>query len=91
MKHLKLFEDFRKLNEGYSESDKKKLLDFATTVAEEIKDEYGNSASYKNDDYSPEGMLEYILDWGKDNDMSAEEILDEFDWSSLTQELGLEK
>jgi hypothetical protein len=89
MKHIKLFEQY--VNEGYSSSDMKKLKVFATQVSDEINDEYDVERFADIEEYSPEAMLDYIADWGQTNKMSAKEVIDEFDWTSLTQELGLEE
>jgi hypothetical protein len=34
-------------------------------------------------------MFDYISEWGEINNMSAEEVMDEFNWNSMTDELGL--
>lgn len=88
MKHIKLFEQF--INEGfYSSSDIKKLKDFAEKVSNEIIDEYEDNKKFDEDEYSAEEMFNYISEWGEDNDMKATDVIKEFDWRSLTQELGL--
>ena len=88
MKHIKLFEQF--INEGfYSSSDIKKLKDFAEKVSNEIIDANDHRKKFDADEYSPEEMFNYISEWGEDNDMKAIDVIKEFDWESLTQELGL--
>ena len=47
------------------------------------------SKNINADDYTPEEMFDYISEWGEGNDMSAKEVVAEFDWRSLSQELGL--
>lgn len=91
MKHIKLFEEFTsKLNEGfYSSSDIKKLKDFAAEVSEEIIDANDHNKKFDEDEFSAEEMFNYISEWGEDNDMKATDVIKEFDWRSLTQELGL--
>jgi hypothetical protein len=91
MKHIKLFEEFTsKLNEGfYSSSDIKKLKDFAAEVSEEIIDANDHNKKFDEDEFSAEEMFNYISDWGEDNDMKAADVIKEFDWRSLTSELGL--
>jgi len=90
MKHIKVFEEF--VNEKFSSSDLKKLKKFADDVSYEILDEYEDDFDRKSrnldpDDYSPEAMFDYIVDWG--DGMTVKEVMDEFDWRTLTWELGL--
>jgi hypothetical protein len=90
MKHVKLFENF--VNEGYySSSDIKKLKEFAKEVSEEIIYDYSlaDRRYFKAKDYSPKQMFDYISEWGEINNMSAEEVIAEFNWNSMTDELGL--
>lgn len=99
MKHIKLFEEF--VNEApysawlkYSAKDIKKLKEFAEEVSSEIIDAYEDDFDRKSkninaNDYTPEQMFEYISDWGRSNDMKADDVIKEFDWKSLTAELGL--
>jgi len=91
MKHVKMFEQF--VNEKkYSSSDVKKLKEFAEEVADEISWDYEDefqSGDLDEEEYSAEGMFDYIEDWGLTNDMSVKEVIAEFDWKSLRQELGL--
>ena len=91
MKHIKLFEEFTsKLNEGfYSSSDIKKLKDFAAEVSEEIIDANDHNKKFDEDEFAAEEMFNYISGWGEDNDMKAADVIKEFDWRSLTSELGL--
>ena len=88
MKHIKLFEQF--VNEGYySSSDIKKLKEFAAEISEEIIYDYADNRNFDADEYSPEEMFDYISEWGEGNDMSAKEVMDEFNWRHMTMELGL--
>lgn len=91
MKHIKLFEEFTsKLNEGfYSSSDIKKLKDFAAEVSEEIIDANDHNKKFDEDEFSAEEMFNYISEWGEDNDMKVADVIKEFDWRTLTSELGL--
>lgn len=96
MKHVKTFEAFSSVlvNEKYSSSDLKKLKEFAEEVADEISYDYEDEFDRKSsgldaDDFSADQMYDYIVDWGETNDMTAKEVMDEFNWKSLTQELGL--
>ena len=77
------------VNEGYSSSDIKKLKVFATQVSDEINDEYDVARFADEEEYSPEAMLDYIKGWGEDNKLSAKQVIDEFDWTTLIMELGL--
>lgn len=85
-----------KVNEGfYSAKDIKKLKEFAEKVSSEIMDAYEDDFDRKSkninaDDYTPKQMFDYISNWGKGNDMKADDVIDEYDWESFTQELGLE-
>ena len=94
MKHIKLFENW--INESYySASDIEKLKEFAAKVSAEITEEYADqfdrrSSGIEEEDYTPEEMFEYISDWGESNEMPASEVIAEFNWEELTQELGLE-
>jgi glutamyl-tRNA reductase len=92
MKHIKLFEQF--INEKFSKSDIKKLKQFAEEVAEEIYDAYEKKFDSKKsdldeDDYTADEMFDYIIDWAGDS-MTADEVISEFNWEDLEQELGLE-
>ena len=88
MKHVKLFEQF--LNEGYySSSDIKKLKEFAAEISEEIIFDYADNRNFDEDEFTPEEMFDYISEWGEGNDMSVKEVMDEFQWRSMTDELGL--
>jgi len=88
MKHVKLFENF--VNEGYySSSDIKKLKEFATEMSEEIIYDYADNRNFDEDEFTPEELFDYISEWGEGNDMSVKEVMDEFKWRSMTDELGL--
>jgi hypothetical protein len=87
MKHIHTFESF--LNEGYSSSDINKLKDFAKKVSDEIIADYEGDSKFDKEEFSPEAMFDYISDWGQTNNMSAKDVIDEFVWSELTDELGL--
>lgn len=90
MKHVKLFEQFVKVNEGYySSSDIKKLKDFAEEMSREIIDDYQDNRKFDEDEFTPEALFDYISEWGEMNDMKAKEVIDEFRWQSMTDELGL--
>jgi hypothetical protein len=90
MKHIKLFEEFRTgLNEGYSSSDIKKLKEFAAEVSAEIIDANDGDRGFNEDEFSAEEMFIYISEWGADNNLSVKEVMDEFQWRSMTMELGL--
>lgn len=88
MKHIKLFEQF--VNEGYySSSDIKKLKDFAQKMSDEIIDAYDNNKHFDEDEFTPEALFDYIVDWGETNKMSVKDVMAEFHWKSMTDELGL--
>jgi hypothetical protein len=88
MKHVKLFENF--VNEGYySSSDIKKLKEFAKEVSEEIIYDYADNRNFDEDEFTPEELFDYISEWGEINNMSVKEVMDEFQWRSMTDELGL--
>jgi len=93
MKHVKMFEQF--VNEKkYSSSDVKKLKEFAEEVSDEIYFDYEDAFDRKSsgldaEDFSADQMYDYIVDWGETNDMTAKEVMDEFNWRELTYELGL--
>lgn len=90
MKHIKLFEEFTsKVNENYSTADIKKLKEFAAVVSDEINDEYDVERFADLEEFNAEAMFDYIADWGETNNMSAKEVIAEFDWTTLTHELGL--
>jgi hypothetical protein len=38
---------------------------------------------------STKALFDYLKEWGEMNDMSAKEVMAEFDWRSMTDELGL--
>ncbi len=88
MKHVKLFENFVK--EGYySLSDIEKLKEFATEISREIIYDYADNKNFDENQFTPEALFDYISEWGEMNDMSAKEVMDEFQWRSMTDELGL--
>lgn len=93
MKHVKLFERF--VNEArLSSRDQKKLQAFAEEVADEIYDEYADEFDRKSsgldaDEYTADAMLEYLLDHMQFNDMTVDELVDEWNWREMTFELGL--
>jgi hypothetical protein len=93
MKHVKLFENFileAKVNEGYySSSDIKKLKEFAEEVSREINDDFYDNRNFNEDEFTPEELFDYISEWGEINDMKVKEVIDEFRWQSMTDELGL--
>jgi hypothetical protein len=94
MKHIKLYEDFvneeAKVNEGYySSSDINKLKDFTEEMSREIIDGYSDNRNFNEDEFTPEALFDYISEWGESNDMKAKEVIDEFRWQSMTDELGL--
>jgi hypothetical protein len=96
MKIFESFEDFvnegyNKINEKYSSSDIKKLKEFATQVSDEINSEYDVERFADLEEYNAEAMFNYIADWGETNKMSAKDVIAEFDWTTITQELGLEE
>lgn len=91
MKHVKLFEQF--LNEKkYSSSDVKKLKEFASDVADEIRYAYEDefqSGDLDEADFNEEEMFDYIEDWGLSNGLTVKQVIAEFEWESLRYELGL--
>lgn len=92
MKHIKLFENYE--SAYYSDSDIAKLKEFAATVSKEINDENEDEFDRKSsgidaNDYTPEAMFKYISMWGEDNEMAAADVIEEFKWRELSQELGL--
>lgn len=93
MKHVKVFEQF--VNEGrLSSADQKKLQAFAQQVSDEIMDEYEDDFDRKSrnidaDEYTPDAMLEYFLDHIEMNDMSVDELVNDYNWREFTFELGL--
>lgn len=88
MKHVKLFEQF--VGEArLSSKDQKALQYFCDRVSEEINDEYGDSRNFDADEYTPEAMMEYFLDHIEMNDMSVDELIDDYNWREFTFELGL--
>jgi len=93
MKHVKLFEAFAStLNEKYSSSDIKKLRVFTDEVADDIYDSYEDEfmdGKLDEDDFSQEVMFDYISDWGENNEMTVKEIIADFYWKDLRDELGL--
>jgi len=94
MKHVKLFEQFidLRINEGYySSSDIKKLKEFAEETSEEIKWVYAGDKKFKSREFSAKKMLDYILEWGEMKDLTADEVISTFDYTSkdLQRDLGL--
>ena len=70
------------------------LKAFAAKVSEEILSEYYyefNNSDCKLDinQYTPESMLKYIIEWSDANDLSIEETIAEFKWRTITYELDL--
>ena len=65
----------------------KTLFKFSTEISNDILDNYGNMIN--KDDYSPESIFEYLNEWGDINNLSDDEIINEFNWSEMTMELGL--
>lgn len=93
MKHIKLFEQF--VGEArLSSSDQKKLQEFAEEVSNEIMFEYEDDFDRKSrnldaDEYTPDAMLEYFLEYIEMNEVSVDEFVDEYNWREFTMELGL--
>jgi len=88
MKHTKLFEEF--VNEGrLSSKDQKALQYFCDRVSEEINDEYGDSKGFNADEYTPDAMMEYFVEHIEMNDMTVDELIDDYNWREFTMELGL--
>lgn len=93
MKHVKLFEAF--VNEArLSSKDKKKLQEFAEEVADEISWEYEDDFDSKSrdldpEDYTADEMYAYLLDHIEGNNMTVDELTQEWDWREMTYELGL--
>lgn len=93
MKYIKLFEQF--VNEArLSSSDQKKLQEFAEEVSNEIMDEYADefdrrSSGLDADEYTPDAMLEYFLEYIEMNEVSVDDFIDEWNWREMTMELGL--
>jgi len=91
---LQFFESYKSVNEAYSKSDIRKIQAFANDVAEEIYDTYEDQFLDDEDDldvepYTQKNMLDYILAWGEDNDLTCKEVISDFDWNELRSELGL--
>ena len=88
MKHIKLFEQF--VNEGrLSSKDQKKLQDFCDQVSEEIIDANANNRNFDEEEYTPDAMMEYFLDHIEMNDMTVDELVNDYNWREMTMELGL--
>ena len=77
------------LNERYSSSDMKKLTKFAEEVSDEIIDANDNNKGFDEDEFSPDAMTEYLLDFGEMNDMAVDDIINDWNWRENTMELGL--
>ena len=97
MKHIKLFEEINREDEdelsafGF-DTDELKLRRFAEQVSDEILDEYDyavEAGRISAQDYSPEEMYNYIKELCSDNDITADEVIEDFEWRSITWELGL--
>jgi hypothetical protein len=97
MKHIKLFEEINREDEdelsalGF-DTDDLKLRRFAQQVSDEILDEYDyavEAGRISASDYSPEEMYDYIKELCSDNDITADEVIADFEWRSITWELGL--
>jgi len=92
-KFVQTFESFTStLNEKYSSSDIKKLRVFTDEVADDIYDSYEDEfmdGKLDEDEFSREEMFDYISDWGENNEMTVKEIIADFDWKDLRDELGL--
>lgn len=93
MKYIKLFEAF--VNEArLSSKDQKKLQAFAEEVADEIYWEYEDDFDSKSrdldpDEYTADAMYAYLLDHIQFNEMTVDELVDEWNWREMTYELGL--
>ena len=83
-----------KLNERLSSSDQKKLMQFADQVSSEIMGEYADdfdrrSSGLDAEQYTPDAILEYLLDHIDMNGMTVDELIDEWNWREMGFELGL--
>lgn len=93
MKHVRLFEQF--VNEArLSSRDQKKLQAFAEEVVDEIYDEYADEFDRKSsgldaDEFTADTMYAYLLDYIEVNEMTVDELVDEWNWREMTYELGL--
>jgi hypothetical protein len=97
MKYIKLFEEINREEEdelsafGF-DTDDLKLRRFAQQVSDEILDEYDyaiEAGRISARDYSPEEMYDYIKELCSDNDITADEVIADFEWRAITHELGL--
>lgn len=98
-KYIKLFEerfsdDELELAGMGIESDRVELWKFAKQVSAEILADYAEAfdspmTSVSRSEFSPDAIYDYLVEWADANELSAEEVIAEFDWRTLLHELGL--
>lgn len=79
-----------KRTKTYNQEELDTLKEFAAGVSVDITSEIEDGRfDADKEEYEPEEMMEYIVQWGECNGLEVEEVLAEFQWESLTWELGL--
>jgi len=88
-KELELLKDFTDGIESEIQSDLEESLDRLMRYGNKYRDEFIEFNQEVEEYLEDADLFEYVKDWGEGNEMSLDEVLKEFDWTHLTQELGI--
>lgn len=88
-KELELLKDFTNRIESEIESDLEESLDRLMSYGNKYRDEFIEFNQEVEEYLEDADLFEYVKDWGEGSEMSLDEVLKEFDWTCLTQELGI--
>jgi len=88
-KELELLKDFTDGIESEIQSDLEESLDRLMRYGNKYRDEFIEFNQEVEEYLEDADLFEYVKDWGEGNEMSLDEVLKEFDWTYLTQELGI--
>jgi hypothetical protein len=88
-KELELLKDFTDGIESEIRSDLEESLDRLMRYGNKYRDEFIDFNQEVKEYLEDDDLFEYVKDWGEENDLSLDEVLEEFDWTTLTQELAI--
>ena len=88
-KELELLKDFTDGIESEIRDDLEESLDRLMRYGNKYRDEFIDFNQEVEEYLEDEDLFEYVKDWGEENDLSLDEVLEEFDWTTLTQELAI--
>lgn len=88
-KELELLKDFTDGIESEIQSSLEESLDRLMRYGNKYRDEFIEFNQEVEEYLEDADLFEYVKDWGESNEMSLDEVLKEFDWTHMLDELAI--